>query len=49
MKKFLTNTWCTLSVLFIAWLVFSYAEIICKNMAPNPTYSPINLLTMMFR
>ena len=47
MKKYVTNIWCAVSVLFIAWFMLSWFEIISKNLSPNPTYSPYNLFTFI--
>ena len=38
----------TLSVCLILWVGISWFEVVCKNLNPNPTYSPINLFTLLF-
>lgn len=36
------------SILFVLWAGISWIEIVSKNLAPNPTYSPTNFFTFMF-
>lgn len=47
MKKFLSNVITAVSVIFIAWFVLSWVEVCCKNTAPDPQYSPLNLLVIL--
>ena len=47
-KKFLLNLWCACGVVITIWGLISWVEIVCKNTSLNPTYSPINLITMIF-
>lgn len=36
------------SALLLLWFVLSWVEVITKNIAPNPNYSPINMFTLLF-
>ena len=46
-KKFITNLWCAITIVFIAWSIINCCEIICKNTNPNPTYSEANLIVKL--
>lgn len=37
-----------LSIMFLLWLMFSYCEILYKNLN-NPIYSNYNLIVMVFK
>lgn len=37
-----------LSICLMLWAGISWLEVVCKNLNPNPTYSPINFFTLLF-
>ena len=37
-----------LSIIFIAWFVFSWADIVSDNNKPNPQHSDINMFELFF-
>lgn len=39
--------YCILSVMFGAWVIGSYIDIIADNHSPNPQHSEYNLFVMM--
>ena len=38
----LRNIFALIFILIIIWAIISYGEILCKNVHPNPEYSPYN-------
>lgn len=44
--KFIEKFVAVLSALFILWLFLSWAEVVAKNMKPNPTYSEYNAFVL---
>ena len=36
------------AVLFWAWIIFSFVEVLCKNVRPDPLYSAWNLFVLLF-
>jgi hypothetical protein len=36
-----------LLIIFYTWFGLSYMEVLCKNTAPNPQYSGMNLIGIM--
>jgi hypothetical protein len=47
--KVIKTTYLLFTCVFLAWLLFSYFEIICKNLSPAPVYSSNNLLIILFK
>ena len=47
--KAIKTTYYILTCIFLAWFMFSYLEIICKNLMPAPEYSDNNLLIILFK
>lgn len=37
------------NVLFFVWGIVSYIEIISKNLNPDPTYNPLNLIVLTIK
>lgn len=48
MKKLTQTLVGTIGIALILWLVFSTAEVACKNTSPNPEYTSINLWVLLF-
>ena len=46
-KKFITNLWIAITIVFFAWGIINCAEIISKNTEPNPTYSETNIVVKL--
>lgn len=49
MKKVVKGIIYTVSVLFIAWFVLSWADIVADNTKPNPQHSEYNMFVIMTR
>ena len=45
--KVFTTVMCIVSILFTAWFVWSWADIVEDNCHPNPVHSEYNLFVMM--
>ncbi len=45
--KVLTTVMCIASILFTAWFVWSWADIVADNCQPNPVHSEYNMFVMM--
>jgi hypothetical protein len=45
--KALTTVFCIASILFSAWFVLSWIDIVADNCEPNPVHSEYNLFVMM--
>ena len=45
--KAITTLLCVASILFTAWFVWSWADIVADNCSPNPVHSEYNLFVMM--
>lgn len=42
MRKIIERGLCIISCLLLLWLFVSWAEVVSKNLKPNPTYSSWN-------
>lgn len=49
MKKILIWLYYGLPTLLMAWGLFSWIEVVCKNTAPNPEYSAINMIILCLK
>ena len=49
LKVLFRNLFALILIVFCVWAVVSYGEILCKNVHPNPEYSPYNLWTMFLK
>lgn len=47
MRKIIERGLCLISCLFMLWLFVSWAEVVSKNLTPNPTYSSWNALVIL--
>ena len=47
MGKVLTTVMCIMSILFTAWFVWSWADIVADNCQPNPVHSEYNMFVML--
>ena len=45
--KVLTTVMCIASILFTAWFVWSWADIVADNSQPNPIHSEYNMFVML--
>lgn len=45
--KALTTAMCIVSILFSAWFVLSWIDVVADNCTPNPVHSEYNLFVMM--
>ena len=46
--KTITTLLCVVSILFSIWFVWSWADIVADNCAPNPVHSEYNLFVIAF-
>ena len=46
--KTITTLLCVVSILFSIWFVWSWADIVDDNCAPNPVHSEYNLFVIAF-
>ena len=42
-KKFLSNIYTLVCMLFVAWVILSWIDVIIHNTSDNPTYSNLNI------
>jgi hypothetical protein len=47
MKKFISKIISVLLILITVWFVSSFAEVIAKNIEPNPQYSRANMFCIL--
>jgi type II secretory pathway component PulC len=47
MKKFISKLISVLLILVTVWFVGSFAEVISKNLEPNPQYSKANMFCIL--
>ena len=45
--KVLTTVMCIASILFTAWFVWSWVDIVADNSQPNPVHSEYNMFVML--
>lgn len=45
--KVLTTVMCIASILFTAWFVWSWSDIVADNCQPNPVHSEYNMFVML--
>ncbi len=48
MTKIFKNLLLGLCVVFIAWVIVSWADIVADNCKPNPVHNPYNLFVLLF-
>ena len=48
MTKIFKNLLLGLCVVFIAWVIVSWADIVADNCQPNPVHNPYNLFVLLF-
>lgn len=48
MTKIFKNLLLGLSMVFIAWAIVSWADIVADNCKPNPVHNPYNLFVLLF-
>lgn len=48
MTKIFKNLLLSLCVVFIAWVIVSWADIVADNCKPNPVHNPYNLFVLLF-
>lgn len=47
MKKMIERVVIIMMVLVLMWLALSYAEVLCKNLTPNPNYCEWNFFEIL--
>jgi hypothetical protein len=47
MRKIIERGLCIISCLFMLWLFVSLAEVVSKNLKPNPTYNEWNAFVLI--
>ena len=47
MHKIIEKGLCIISCLFLLWLFVSWAEVVSKNLTPNPTYNEWNAFVLI--
>lgn len=45
--KVLTTVMCIVSILFTAWFVWSWADIVADNCQPDPVHSEYNMFVVL--
>ena len=48
MTKIFKNLFLGLCLVFIAWAIVSWADIVADNCQPNPVHNPYNLFVLLF-
>jgi hypothetical protein len=47
MKKMIERVLVVIMLVVFIWVALSYAEVLCKNLTPNPTYCEWNLFEIL--
>ena len=47
-STFIWFVFCTIAILFMAWFMVSYAEVLLKNLGHDPEYSKFNFFKVFF-
>ena len=47
MKKMIERVLVVVMLVVLGWFALSYAEVLCKNLTPNPSYCEWNLFEIL--
>ena len=47
MKKMVERVLVVMMLVLLGWFALSYAEVLCKNLTPNPSYCEWNLFEIL--